>query len=260
MIPLRDNIPRRAVPRATLLLIASALCVYGYEMYLHFDAQALGPWLRAWGLVPREFLHGVENPRALVTPLTSIFLHAGHVHLLGNLLYLWIFGASIEGALGAPRFLIFYFVCGLAASMIHVASAPESLLPTVGASGAISGVLGAYLRLYPKGKLELFLIPVRVPALLFLLLWFGLQVASGLEAGGVHVSDLPAAWSQSGMQSAIAMRDVQAASAERGAALVAWWAHIGGFLAGFALANSMKLETSEPSTDRARKARSARRR
>lgn len=223
MIPLRDDIPRRGVPRATLLVIAIALCVYGYELYLHFSAQALEPWIREWGLVPRDFLHALETPQALATPLTSLFLHGGHTHLLGNLLYLWIFGASVETALGAPRFLLFYLVCGLAAAMIHIASAPDSLLPTVGASGAISGVLGAYLRLHPQGKLSLFLIPVRVPALLFLVLWFALQVMSGLSA----TTQMAGA----------------SAPTENSTALVAWWAHIGGFLAGFSLANAMRLDT-----------------
>lgn len=302
MIPLRDDIVRRGVPRATLLVIAIAVCVYGYELYLHFALQALEPWIREWGLVPRDFLHALEKPQVLATPLTSLFLHGGHTHLLGNLLYLWIFGASVESALGTSRFLIFYFVCGFAASMIQVASAPDSLLPTVGASGAISGVLGAYLRLHPKGKLELFLIPVRVPALLFLVLWFALQVVSGLEAGGVDLHALPTPAFQSdlrqnslpsvqstqglqtqrGVQASTLARaataqspseDVKAGSStkraaegsaptENSTALVAWWAHIGGFLAGFSLANAMRLDTvgSSPRPTRSRSARPRRRR
>ena len=146
---------------------------------------------------------------AWLTLLTSIFMHGGWMHLIGNMFFLWIFGNNIEDAMGRVRFALFYLVCGLAASFCHILADPDSTIPTLGASGAISGVLGAYLVLYPKARiltmvpLGFFLQMMRLPAALFLPIWFAMQIFGVLRpssGGGV-----------------------------------AWWAHIGGFVAGLVL-------------------------
>jgi membrane associated rhomboid family serine protease len=138
-----------------------------------------------------------------------MFLHAGLLHLAGNLLYLWIFGAAVEEVLGHGRFALLYAVCGLAAAAVQVASDPSSFAPTVGASGAVSGVLGAYAVTHPTRPLQLLWPPLRVPAALFFAAWVGLQVLSGLGA------------------------------VRGGGGGVAWWAHVGGFAAGAALGRAM---------------------
>jgi membrane associated rhomboid family serine protease len=166
-----------------------------------------------FGLVPRDLLRALAHPgpgsaRAWLTPLSSMFLHAGPLHLAGNLVYLWIFGADLEARLGHWRFLLFYLACGLAAAALHVASAPSSWLPTVGASGAISGLLGAYAARDPTRRVRLYWPRGEVPALAFLLLWVALQLAAGIDAWG------------------------------RGGA-VAGFAHLGGFAAGAVLARGV---------------------
>jgi membrane associated rhomboid family serine protease len=188
------------------------LATFVYVAALGDDAAAF--LLDRFGLVPREFLRGLAQPAATqqifwLTPFTSMFLHGSLLHLAGNLLYLWIFGVPVEELLGHARFALFYLVCGFVAALAHVASDPGSYVSALGASGAISGLLGAYAVSYPGGRLRLLWPRIRVPALLFLVLWVALQVVSGLDA------------------------------AERGDARIAWWAHIGGFLAGAMLARSM---------------------
>jgi len=192
-----------------LALVAANLMAFAWAVAAGPETGALR--IERWALVPRELLRGLGDPSLVpwnfwLTPLTSMFLHGSLLHLAGNLLYLWIFGAQIEELLGWRRFLVFYTACGLAAATIHVASDPSAYLPTLGASGAISGLLGAYAVAYPSGRLRLLWPHVRVPAIVFLAVWIAFQVASGLDAsdGGV-----------------------------------AWWAHVGGFAAGAALARSM---------------------
>jgi membrane associated rhomboid family serine protease len=138
-----------------------------------------------YGLVPRELLRALAEPAsaprsAWLAPLASMFLHADPLHLAGNLLYLWIFGAELERRLGHLRFLLFYLCCGLAAAALHVASAPAAWLPALGASGAISGLIGAHLASGPARRVRLYWPDVEVPALAFLLLWIGLQLAGAL--------------------------------------------------------------------------------
>jgi membrane associated rhomboid family serine protease len=205
---------------AVIGLVVANLLVFVWAVAGGPEAGALR--VERWALVPREFLRAATHPSEApwgfwLTPLTSMFLHGSLLHLTGNLLYLWVFGAPIEELLGRLRFLVFYATCGLAAAAIHVASDPNSYLPTIGASGAISGLLGAYAIAYPTGRLRLLWPRVRVPAILFLAIWIALQVASGLDA------------------------------AERG---VAWWAHVGGFVAGAALARSMWVK--QPTRSRLR--------
>jgi membrane associated rhomboid family serine protease len=206
---MRSDVPVRFRPVAVLGIVVANLLVFVAIVASGPEGGAL--WVERWALVPRELLRAAAHPDSApwgvwLTPLTSIFLHGSLLHLAGNLLFLWVFGAQIEDLLGTARFLAFYAACGLAAAAIHVASDPSAYLPTIGASGAISGLLGAYAVAYPSGRLRLLWPRVRVPAIAFLVLWIGLQLLSGLEdaRGGV-----------------------------------AWWAHVGGFVAGAVLARSM---------------------
>lgn len=222
MIPVRDDVAKRATPWMVIALVCANVAVFAHATAVGPDVAA--EWIDRFGLVPREFLRGAADPASTrdwvwLTPFTAMFLHGSLLHLAGNLLFLWIFGGPIEDLLGRARFLVFYVACGLAASAIHVASNPASYLPTIGASGAISGLLGAYAVSYPTGRLRLLWPRVRVPAFAFLALWIVLQVLSGLapspRSGGT-----------------------------------AWWAHVGGFVAGAALARSMW--TRRPTRSRVR--------
>jgi membrane associated rhomboid family serine protease len=216
MLPVRDDVPARLAPLAVASLVAANGAVFAYQVYLvllHGDGAAAG-FIETWGLVPREFLRGAADPSATahfvwLTPLSSMFVHGGLPHLLGNALYLWVFGRAVEDVLGHGRFLVFYTVCGLVAAAIQLASAPSSYTPLIGASGAISGVLGAYFVSYPGGRLRLLWPSLPVPAVLFLLLWIVIQVMSALGSRADETGR------------------------------VAWWAHVGGFAAGAALARSM---------------------
>lgn len=208
MIPLRDNIPSRTRPWVNYLIIFVNIGIFLYEIAL-LDAGLLEKFIFHWGFVPSFFL---SNPLAKIPTLFSaMFLHGGVTHLGGNMLYLWIFGDNVEDWYGHWRYLIFYLLCGLAASFGQMVTNIHSKMPMIGASGAIAGVLGSYFLLYPTARV-LTLIPfgffmrmVEVPAFFLLGFWFILQMMSGtLSLGG------------------------QAGG-------VAWWAHIGGFLAGVVL-------------------------
>jgi membrane associated rhomboid family serine protease len=202
MIPLRDTIPSSRVPLVNYALIAVNTVVFFHEMSLGPRAEE---FLYTYGLVPRDF--------EFSDLLTSMFLHGGLGHLLGNMLFLYIFGDNVEDRLGHLRFLIFYLLCGMAAGTAQALVVPSSPVPMVGASGAIAGVSGAYFLFFPRARVVtlvpvfIFLQLMEVPAVLFLLLWFVWQLASGVATLG------------------------QAA----GAGGVAFWAHIGGFVAGMAL-------------------------
>jgi membrane associated rhomboid family serine protease len=169
MIPLRDSVPARRPPVVMWGILATCLLVFLYELGLTEPELA---WLfRTFGVVPARLL-GPEPP--YFTLVTSLFLHGGWVHLLGNMLYLWIFGNNVEDAMGHGRFAVFYLLCGFAAAAVQVAFQPDSPVPMVGASGAIAGVLGAYLVLFPHARI-LALVPLgfftqltEVPAVLFL--------------------------------------------------------------------------------------------
>ncbi|HVT19616.1 MAG TPA: rhomboid family intramembrane serine protease [Thermoanaerobaculia bacterium] len=221
MIPLRDRNPRRriSVPAVTLLLIAANVALFAYELSL---GPRLETRLLAAAFVPaRLHVGGGLLPalaavrQGLVSALVSMFLHGGILHLAGNMLFLWIFGDNVEDRLGHLRFLVFYLVAGLAATGAHAWANPHSQVPAIGASGAISGVLGAYLVLYPRARivtmifLGFFIRLVELPAVVFLPIWFLMQFMSG-------VASLHGAPGGPG-------------TADGG---VAWFAHIGGFLAG----------------------------
>ena len=217
MIPIRDDLPSRSAPLIVEGLILLNLVAFLYALAL--DPADTATFFDRWGLVPREFLRGVAHPTRTqqvvwFTPLSAMFLHGSLFHMVGNLLYLWVFGTPVEDLLGHARFALFYVACGLVAAAAHLASDPASYVPTLGASGAISGLLGAYAISYPSSRLRLLWPRIRVPAFLFLGLWIALQVFFGIRA-----------------------RD----------AGVAWWAHVGGFAAGMALARSMWVRKPTPS-------------
>jgi membrane associated rhomboid family serine protease len=181
MIPLRDVIPSRTVPVITVTLIVLNAVAWFYEISL--PDRELAVFLQHYGVVPADF-----SPATLVT---SMFLHGGWMHVIGNMWWLWIFGDNVEDRLGHGRFIVFYLLCGFAAAVGQMLIDPFSTLPTIGASGAIAGVMGAYFVLYPKSRV-LTLVPIfffiqliEVPAVVLLGLWFGMQL---LSAGTVAVT------------------------------------------------------------------------
>ncbi len=209
MIPLRDINPRHRFPIVTVLLILANVIVFVIELLMPSE-EALNALILTWGLTPARL--GSFDPMACITIVTSMFLHSGFMHIGGNMLYLWIFGDNIESALGSARFLLFYALCGMGAALGQFLADTGSEIPMIGASGAISGVLGAYLVLYPRAEVEALVILgifarlVRLPAAIVLGMWIVLQLFSGLASLGAEASGG-----------------------------VAFFAHIGGFAAGVLL-------------------------
>lgn len=224
MIPLRDNAAKRRFTPINVLLIIVNIAVFAYEV-------SLGPQVPAfvlrYAMVPMRITDSIRMPidaniaanllrslEPIATIVTAMFVHGGVLHIAGNMLYLFIFGAAVEWRLGSIRFLFFYFASGIAAAVATILIAPQSAVPVIGASGAIAGVLGAYFIFYPRGRITtilplfIYIQVIEVPAVLYLLLWFGVQLYSGLMEGTPSTV----------------------------AGGVAWWAHIGGFLFGLALA------------------------
>ena len=204
MIPLKDVIPSRTVPIVTITIIVLNSLAFLFELSL--PNPVLESFIRVYAVVPADF--------TMLTTVTSMFLHGGWLHFLGNMLYLWIFGDNVEDQLGHARFVLFYLICGVVAGLAHVFMNPGSTVPTIGASGAIAGVMGAYFVLYPHSRI-LALLPlfvfwevIEVPAIFFLGLWFVMQFFSGVGS--------------------IAM------GARVASGGVAFWAHVAGFLAGMA--------------------------
>jgi len=203
VIPLRDVIPSRTTPYVTIGLIAVNALVYLYEMTL--GESSLDEFILYFGLVPAAF--------SWVAVLTSMFLHGGLLHVGGNMLFLWIFGDNVEDRMGHGRFVVFYLLCGAAAALAQTAMSPDSVVPMVGASGAVAGVMGAYFVLYPHSRivtlipLFVFFHVMEVPAIVFLGLWFALQFVSGVGS-------------------------IAAATGGEPAGGIAFWAHVAGFVAG----------------------------
>jgi membrane associated rhomboid family serine protease len=223
VIPLRDDVPSRTFPFVNIGLIVLNVLAFLYELGMGDDLQR---FVFRVAVVPALFSgsdHALSLPEVFTTtlsPLSSrvlvaMFLHGGWAHLIGNMLYLWIFGDNVEDRLGHFRYLVFYLLCGWTASYAHIWADPTSRLPSLGASGAIAGVLGAYITLYPHARvvtllpLGFFMPLVQIPALFFLGLWFLQQFLAGTLL--------------------LAVRTAQTGGG------VAWWAHIGGFVAGFLL-------------------------
>lgn len=210
MIPLYDENPTRIFPLVTVLIIAANVVVFVYELILP-SPQALEAFMQAAAIIPYDVTHNLGLGVSL-TLFTSLFVHGGWLHIIGNMLYLWIFGNNVEDAMGHLRFALFYLLCGLGASAAQIAVSINSRVPNIGASGAIAGVLGAYLILFPRARvvslvtLGYFVRLVRVPAVLVLGLWIVVQLFSGLASLGMA-----------------------------GVGGVAWFAHLGGFLAGLLL-------------------------
>jgi rhomboid family protein len=202
VIPLRDIIPSRTTPVVTISIIALNIIVFLYELSL---GRAIDAFTLYYGLVPAAF--------SWVTVFTSMFLHGGVLHVAGNMLYLWIFGDNVEDRMGHGRFLVFYLLCGVAAALAQTITVPESVVPMVGASGAIAGVMGAYFVLYPRSRIVtllpffFFFQVIEVPAILFLGIWFVMQFLSGV---GSIVSTI----------------------GRGGTGGIAFWAHVAGFVAG----------------------------
>lgn len=226
MFPLRDDNPTLLTPVITLALIAINVLVWVYVEHAGMSQMALADAVCRYGAIPAEVtgrLGGLGGVRlapgtapcrfgglTVVAVFTSMFLHGSWFHLLANMWFLWLFGNNVEDSMGHLRYLVFYLVTGLAAGFAHVFSAPGSVVPIVGASGAISGVMGAYLVLYPRIRIQtlfiivIFIRIIPVPAWLVLLYWFMLQLLSGMLS-------------------------------PQGGGGVAFWAHVGGFVAGVVL-------------------------
>jgi membrane associated rhomboid family serine protease len=217
MLPIRDTIPGRNPPVAVWLLILANSLVFLFE--LRMPAPILERFFFMFGIVPARYTHpdwalwGGLPVDDYWPFLTSMFLHGGWMHIIGNMWTLWIFGDNVEDRMGSVRFVVFYLLCGLAAGLVHWLTNPNSTMPTVGASGAIAGVMGAYFFLFPTSRV-IVLVPVlfipflfELPAVTYLAFWALSQVFSGTLSliGSASVGG------------------------------VAWWAHVGGFLAGIAL-------------------------
>ncbi len=185
MFPIRDHNPSERVPFVTYALLAVNTVVFLYMWPLYETAAATQVFID-FGMIPARLLHGF----GLETLITSMFLHGGFMHFAGNMLFLWIFGDNLEDMLGHVLFLLFYLATGIAAALLQFATDPGSSVPMIGASGAIAGVMGGYLLLFPKAKVDvLFIIVIifkiiPIPAWVALLVWFGLQLFNGVSTLG----------------------------------------------------------------------------
>lgn len=238
MIPLRDDNPTRITPYMTWVLLALNVVVFFLQATggMYETRTGLEGNLAGWTMIPREVTQGIDQPingetlrPFWLTIFTSMFMHGGLMHILGNMVYLIVFGNNIEDALGHVRFVVFYLVCGAVAALAQIFWNPNSVIPTLGASGAIAGVLGAYLVLYPRAHvhtlvfLGFFLTTIRLPAMILLGFWIVSQFFSQITGS-------------------------LAAPEGRETGGVAYLAHIGGFLAGMALIKLFGARTT-PQTD-----------
>lgn len=216
MIPLKDTTPRSSFPFITVLLIIVNFVVFFHQISL--PPHAADAFIRLYGLVPNRIQLALAGrhytlAQAFVPLLTCMFLHGGWLHIIGNMWFLWIFGGNVEDRMGSAAYLAFYMICGIGSGISQVAFSWGSVTPSIGASGAIAGVLGAYLVYFPTSRI-LSLVPLlviwfmaRIPAWIFIGLWFIVEFLSGLGS---------------------------LATASSGG--IAWWAHVGGFLLGAVLA------------------------
>ncbi|MBS4027144.1 MAG: rhomboid family intramembrane serine protease [Ignavibacteriales bacterium] len=221
MIPLRDTNPSNTFPIVNYSIIAVNVVVFFYELSLGAE---LGQMFLLLGVVPQKFSADIQTLNidlGTIQPFfTSMFLHGGWMHLIGNMLFLYVFGDNIEDKFGKGKYILFYFFCGFAAALTQVYINPESHIPMIGASGAIAGVLGAYVVMFPKARvfavvpMIIFYRAMELPAFLFLGFWFLMQVISGMLSLGIGGD----------------------------AGGVAFWAHIGGFVCGVALVPLLKKQ------------------
>ncbi len=229
--PFRDDNPTERTPVVTIALIIINVGVWVFFQGMGVDEAAMANALCNWGLIPgeltglavgarvpitRQFMCIVDPESNWLTLFTMQFLHGSWLHLVGNMLFLWIFGNNVEDAVGRIRFIVFYLLCGAAAGLAQILSGPASPVPAVGASGAIGGILGAYLMLFPNARVWMFvwvfffIREVALPAWMYLLVWIALQLVSGIA-------------------------DMQARAAGLPTGGVAFWAHVGGFFTGVVL-------------------------
>lgn len=214
MIPISDAVRARTFPFVNLALILTSIGVFIYELTL--SEPQLNDFFRDYGVVPAELSDWAADPSGLEEPatiFTSAFIHGGWLHLIGNMIFLWVFGDNVEDAFGHIRYLVFYFIAAAGAVALQVLVESDAVIPMVGASGAIAGVLGAYLVLYPTATIGViipifFFIPFPIPAFLLIGFWFLLQLLSGIASVG---------------------GDTLAGET------VAFWAHVGGFATGLAI-------------------------
>jgi membrane associated rhomboid family serine protease len=245
MIPIGDRLSTRSIPYVNIAIIVVNFLVFFYELTLNSQssfrsASELDLWFQDWGAVPAcitdslglkpnvdpRLLAGLCNSdRSLLTLFTSMFMHAGWLHILGNMLFLWVFGDNVEDALGHVRYLVFYLIGGLAASATQIALNMNDFVPSVGASGAIAAVMGAYLVMFPRARIAVF-IPLffflgapYIPAAALIGIWFLMQVFTGVASIGY---------------------------ATGGSGGVAWGAHVGGFIAGLLLVNLFRAGRPPP--------------
>lgn len=216
MIPLRDDQPSFSTPFINYFLIALNVLVFLWELSLGTQSAGLNAFMQTFGIVPRHTIsvltgHSIDGPVTAILPLfTSMFLHGSFLHVAGNMLFLWIFGDNVEDYLGHFRYLLFYLVSGLAADVTHILLNVHSRVPSVGASGAIAGVMGAYFILYPRARVLTWLPPIflfHIPAWLVLGYWFVVNFLSGTATAVAETSQTSGGG-------------------------VAFWAHVGGFVAG----------------------------
>ena len=227
MIPLKDMTPRQSFPVMTLAIIGINIAVFIHQITL--PGPAGDAFIRTYGLVPSHISLALAGRhytlvQALIPLFTCMFLHGGFLHIIGNMWFLWIFGANVEDRMGPLPYLIFYLICGIGSGVSEVAFSWGSHIPSIGASGAISGVLGAYIVLFPKSRI-LTLVPLliifflwKIPAAVFIGLWFLMQFVSGVAS--LH-------------------------SLDNGG--IAWWAHVGGFLLGMLLVKAFARSVRRPS-------------
>jgi membrane associated rhomboid family serine protease len=204
MIPLRSSERVSSTPKVTASLIAVNTAIFLYQVSL--PNYASDEFALRWGIVPDHL--------SLITLITSMFLHGGWLHIIGNMLFLWVFGRNVEDLTGGARFFLLYMTCGVAAGILHVVTNPYSRLPTIGASGAIAGVMGAYLMKFPRSRIVtlfpifVFFTTLEIPAVLYLVYWFAIQFFSGIGS--------------------LASQDYTGGG-------TAWFSHVGGFIAGLLL-------------------------
>ena len=223
MIPLRHTLPHTTTPVVNRVLVAANVLIFAAQLLLGPMTERV---IQTFGYIPARFMDpGAFNYAAwevAITLATSLFLHGGVVHLLGNLIYLWVFGGAVEDAMGHSRYFILYLACGAVGSLTHTLLFPESIIPSIGASGSIAGVLGAFLILRPKAQIvTLFPLVVywamaEIPALIFLPVWLVMQFFNGYLS-------------------------LEAARRTQEVAGIAWWAHVGGFVFGAAVAGVWRL-------------------
>ena len=218
MIPIRHTLPSRTVPIVNRAIVIANGIVFLMQILMGERTESL---INIFGYIPARLMHpaayGYSVFEVSVTLVTSLFLHGGFVHLIGNMIYLWVFGGAVEDALGHLRYAIFFVVCGAIGSLTHTLLFPQSTIPSIGASGSIAGILGAFLVLLPHGRIvTLFPLVVywamaEIPAVLFLPIWFGMQFFNGFLS-------------------------LQAARRAYEVVGIAWWAHVGGFVFGALMA------------------------